>query len=274
MRLPAMLDTLRAQQGLRLEIVVADGGSADATVAVAQAAGATVVHAARGRAAQMNAGRRAARAPFLLFLHADSRIESSVLLRDALRALRRVGRGDARVAGHFPLIFERTGPGHERLFRYMEGKTRLNRPYTINGDQGLLIGADWFDRLGGYDESLPFMEDQRLAARIFSGGRWLLLPGQLRTSARRFEREGHYQRYLLMGLMMSMEAAGARQFFARAPAIYRQQAQAEGAPLWPYARLAGQELLRGGPAASLRLGRFLLDNAWQLRLILDVLLRR
>src|SRR5690606_27159793 len=57
------------------EVIVVDGGSGDATVAVAETAGARVlVAASRGRASQMNAGATAARGDILLFLHADTRL--------------------------------------------------------------------------------------------------------------------------------------------------------------------------------------------------------
>src|SRR5687768_8779353 len=67
--LPTLLDQLRRQEGLACEIIVADGGSTDATAALAQQAGARVLGAPRGRGAQMNAGARVATAGHLLFLH-------------------------------------------------------------------------------------------------------------------------------------------------------------------------------------------------------------
>src|SRR5207249_2555425 len=68
--------TLAALAGARLvrEIIVADGGSQDETVAVANAAGARVIAAERGRGQQLAAGAAAATGEWLLFLHADCRL--------------------------------------------------------------------------------------------------------------------------------------------------------------------------------------------------------
>jgi glycosyltransferase involved in cell wall biosynthesis len=59
--------------GLVSEVILADSGSADATLKIADAAGATVIQAEPGR--QLLAGARAARKPWLLFLNASSSLE-------------------------------------------------------------------------------------------------------------------------------------------------------------------------------------------------------
>lgn len=53
--LPALLDDLKKQQNIRLEIIVGDGGSSDDTQAIAESSGAAFVSAGRGRGTQMNA---------------------------------------------------------------------------------------------------------------------------------------------------------------------------------------------------------------------------
>lgn len=273
--LPRLLDDL-SRQSLALEVIVADGGSTDTTAECARAARARWVAAPRGRGAQMNAGARSARAGCLLFLHADSRLVSSTQLAEAMAALdRECASGDDAVAGHFALRFDRKRPGHEPLFRFMEAKSRTNRDGTINGDQGLLLTRAYFERLGGYDTRWPFFEDQRIARRIFSTGRWVLLPGELRTSARRFEREGHERRYALMGLMMLMHEAGLKRFFDEAPAVYAAQDRAAALRLGPFVRIARRLLIRNllaDPGVLLRCGGFLRRNAWQLALALDLML--
>lgn len=276
--LPALLEQLRAQKDVSLEILVADGGSRDASAARAEAGGARVVQAPRGRAKQMNAAAAVALGDYLLFLHADSSLPSPVLLRDALAALRAEAEHDARVAGHFALRFVRSAPGHDFLYRYMEEKTASNREGTISGDQGLLLSAAYFRELGGFDERLAFLEDQRLAARIFAHGRWLLLPDALHTSARRFEAEGHYRRYTLMSIIMGMHAAGVEEFFRRAPRVYVGQNETAGLSVRPYLTLVRDLLREAGPAGAcgiaFRVGHYVLGNSWQVFFVWDVRLRR
>lgn len=275
--LPALLSDLAAQQAVALEVRIGDGGSSDGTEAVARAQGTVFISAPRGRGAQMNAAARGARAPYLLFLHADSRVADPCLLARALTAFHRHRTASiSEMAGHFRLHFARSGPGHELLFRFLEAKTAFNREYTINGDQGLLLTRTFFDQLGGFDESLPFLEDQRLTAAVrCQGGHWCTLPGTLATSARRFESEGCRRRYLLMGIMMGMYVAGEERFFARAPAVYRVQTETGRLRLAPIFRLlwslARREWGLGGTVRVFyRLGQVLCANGWQAALLLAV----
>lgn len=274
--LPRLLRDLAAQHGVSLDVVAVDGGSDDKTVAGARAGGARIVTTGRGRARQMNAGARETQAEWLLFLHADSRIEEPALLANALQALRTetTKAGHERMAGHFALRFRRSDSRQALAWRYLEEKTAFNRPYCFNGDQGLLLARRYFDELGGFDEDLPFLEDQRMATRIRQSGELITLPGILFTSARRFERAGFHRQYLLMALIMAMHAAGNRDFFRRASGLYRAQHEAAGLRLMPFFRLArGCAREAGRWNTWMRIGRLGRENGWQLFYFLDVALR-
>lgn len=274
--LPRLLAQLASQQGASLQIIVADGGSTDGTVALAKAAGAHIVRTERGRGRQMNAGAHAAVSEWLLFLHADSIIGDPLLVANALRCLREhiMACGHRRVAGHFSLKFTRAHDHHRMAWRYVEEKTAFNRPYCTNGDQGLLLARDYFDELGGFDEDLPFLEDQRIAARIRANGLMKTLPGTLHSSARRFEQAGFHRQYLLMALIMAMQAARLAQFFRQAPGIYRVQNENTRLRLMPFFRLARNCARESGRfAAWLAIGQLGRENWWQLFYFVDIALR-
>ena len=280
--LPALLNDLQRQREIDLEILVADGGSKDNSREIARSLGATLITGASGRGAQMNAAALQASGDWLLFLHADSRLHDADLLSKALSRLIEAHKsaGHSRIAGHFQLHFQRQQPNKKRLlFRYMEAKTALNRPYCVNGDQGMLLQRDYFDALGRFDESLPFLEDLRLAERIThkgeQTGQWLTLPGSLQTSARRFETEG-VGRYLLMSFIVIAEAADIAEFISQSPKLYQSQDATGRLLLTPYfrlfSRIARQRGWRGTWRGLVNIGHLSRLHWWQLFFLFDVAL--
>lgn len=276
--LPSLLDDLKKQQNISLEIIVGDGGSTDATRKVADAYGSHFVTAGRGRGVQMNAAAEQASGDYLLFLHADSRIEDQYLLAHAVQAMTDEICGDDRIAGHFCLRFMRSTKRNAMAYRYAEEKSAFNRANTTNGDQGLLLTRGFFRHLGGFDESMPFLEDQRIAGKIRFQGKWITLPGYLKTSARRFETEGLHRRYILMSMMMGLHSIGAEEFFVRAPEVYRAQQDTGTLFLSPFFCLIWRMIcddwgLWGSIRVFYLLGRYIRQNSWQLFFFLDVWLR-
>lgn len=276
--LPLLLADLQQQGNCSFEILVGDGGSVDATRTVAEVSGAQWVPASRGRGAQMNAAAKRARGTYLLFLHADSRMRDPLLLANALKALQDAVAVTPWVAGHFRLQFIRSQPGNALAFRFLEEKTGCNRLNTTNGDQGLLLTRHFFQSLGEFDDRLPFLEDQRIVARIHTQGRLITLPGLLWTSARRFETEGFHRRYILMSIIMGLASIGEDSFFARAPGIYRVQQETGKLLLSPFFSLLWGMIrwewgLRGTIRNTYRLGQYIRAHAWQLFFFADVCLR-
>ena len=277
--MPRLLQQLLMQCEIQLQLIVADGGSDDGTAEVARRPDVKVVTTSAGRGLQMNAGAAEALAPYLLFLHADSTLSSNTQLADALVALEeaRQQMGHHRVAGHYRLRFRRTVPGSGLAYRYYEEKSALNRRECTNGDQGLMLPRQFFEELGGFDETLWFLEDQRLAEIIRVRGQWLTLPGELVTSARRFEVEGLGRRMILSALIMNFHHIGFSEFFQRTANIYRNQTSTDRLLLSPIFELiedlngeAGREIARKRWLAT---GRYVRGNAWQLFFMLDLLLQ-
>ncbi len=169
------------------ETVVVDGGSSDDTLAVAQAAGARVMTAKRGRGAQLAAGAAASSGQWLLFLHADCRLEPGWEPR--VRAFLALP-GAAERAGYFDLALDDGAPAARRLERIVAWRCRwLALPY---GDQGLLIARNLYDRAGGF-APVPLMEDVDLARRL-GRARLARIGGRCIASARRYRRDGYWRR--------------------------------------------------------------------------------
>ncbi len=277
-RLENLLDELSHQQGIKPELIIADGGSRDGTQQIARRYAAKLVETTAGRGKQMNQGAVRSTAPLLLFLHADSSLTSPTLLVEAVEALQEAAKrlGQTQLAGHFPLRFRRSKPGHDLTYRYYEEKSALNRSECTNGDQGLLLSRSFFDQLGGFDESLWFLEDQRLAETIRRQGHWITLPGVLSTSARRFEQEGLGKRMVLSALIMNFHAMGLTEFFHRSAAVYRNQEHVGELQLAPIFNLIAELNRTAGRQVSrqrwLATGRYVFSHTWQPFFWMDIAL--
>jgi rSAM/selenodomain-associated transferase 2 len=181
--LQPMLRALGAGADFIGEIIVADGGSADASVAVAEAHGARVVSAPKGRGQQLAASADAAAGDWLLFLHADTCLQPG--WEQAAR--RFMGDpGNRNRAGAFRFALDDASPGARRLEALVAWRCRrLGLPY---GDQGLLLSRDFYRRLGGY-RPLPIMEDVDLVRRI-GRRRLVMFEAQAITSAEKWRAAG------------------------------------------------------------------------------------
>jgi rSAM/selenodomain-associated transferase 2 len=161
------------------EIVVADGGSRDRTVAVATAHGARVVRSATGRGQQLAAGARAAAGDVLLFLPADSRFPADGLRRihEALAA------SPSIIGGNFRVVWDGDTSFSRRLTRFYHELRRLGLYY---GDSGIFVRRSAYDAIGGF-RPIAVMEDYAFVRRLERFGRTSRIDDPpLVTSSRKF----------------------------------------------------------------------------------------
>ena len=164
--------------GENTEIIVADGGSDDKTVAIARELGAIVVKSPRGRGGQMHAAAIVSSGEILWFVHADSRP-----VTDALNEIRGALEDPSVVAGNFTLRFA----GEGRPSKFMTWFYRhISKIGLLYGDSGIFVRREAYEGVSGF-KPLPLFEDLELVGRLRKIGKLVTLNAEIVTSSRRFE---------------------------------------------------------------------------------------
>ncbi len=192
MKLSIIIPALNEERSLRQtfafilshahEVVIVDGGSEDGTVEVAREYASVVIDSKRGRGIQLHVGACKAQGDVLLFLHADTRPPKGFAMM-----IERTLSDPKTVFGAFRL-------GHHPSTAFLNlvalmanlRSLLLKMPY---GDQGLFMRRSDYFRVGGFKD-LPLMEDVDLVRRLNKIGRFKLVRARVRTSARRYDRNG------------------------------------------------------------------------------------
>lgn len=195
------IETRAESCGVRVEIIVVDGGNGD-TLAAMVSRNATGIVSEKGRALQMNAGAAQALGDILLFLHVDTQLPTNAftMIEETMKRVE-------CVAGAFDLEIE----GEHLLFRLIGKVSSLRSRLTgiPYGDQAIFIRRDYFMSLGGYSP-IPLMEDVELMRRIKKnmGGRIEILKAAATTSGRRWNKEGMIRCTLRNWLVMLLYLLG------------------------------------------------------------------
>jgi rSAM/selenodomain-associated transferase 2 len=184
-RLLSKLSPMASADGL--EVIVVDGDSSDDSAAVAQRAGALVLHGRPGRGSQLAAGCRQARGDWIWMLHADSQVPQAALTYVQSRTSAGWGRFDVR--------FDEPLSGLTIVARMMNLRSRWTGICT--GDQGIFVQRDLLSRVGGVPDQ-PLMEDIELCRRLKRLCRPSCPDIQLVTAARRWRQRGVLQTILEM----------------------------------------------------------------------------
>jgi len=179
------LESLAPLRARGHEVIVADGGSTDATRAIAAPLADRVLVAPRGRARQMNAGAAAATGDVLLFLHADTELppgaDGEILEKIGTHSW---GRFDVEIDGASSLLAV--------VGFFMNQRSRLTGIAT--GDQAIFVRRAEFE---GFPE-IALMEDVAFSRRMKRRSPPACLRARVRTSGRRWERRGVLRTVILM----------------------------------------------------------------------------
>jgi len=188
--LETLLDHLETWRQRGAEIIVVDGGSDDKSESLVEARVFPVIRSARGRATQMNAGARSSQSPFLLFLHADTRLPENADVQvtgHLVRSQSTWGRFDVRIDGRSRLL--------PIIGAMMNLRSRLTGIAT--GDQTLFMTRTLFEQVGGFPEQ-PLMEDVEICKRLKQISPPVCLKDRVVTSGRRWDQCGGWRTIVLM----------------------------------------------------------------------------
>jgi len=166
-----------------VEVIVADGTPNGETLSAIENNQVLKVISKKGRAYQINQGAAVACGDILIFLHADTELP-----KDALNTICSVMRKGDFVGGAFDLGIK----SGRTIFRLIEIAASLRSRYTgiPYGDQAIFMRKEYFHSIGDFKE-IPLMEDVELMRRVKkSGDKIYIISEKVRTSPRRWEKEG------------------------------------------------------------------------------------
>ncbi|WP_216902758.1 TIGR04283 family arsenosugar biosynthesis glycosyltransferase [Synechococcus sp. CCY 9618] len=208
------------------EVIVVDGGSTDATLAIADVHGCRVVRVERpGRAVQMNRGAGLARGQILCFLHADTLVPPDLvpLICDTLADPAISCGGFLSLMGgprrtRWGISLHNALKTHYAALLFRPHRYLLNGFRVLFGDQVMFCRRADFQRCGGFDASLPIMEDADLCRRLGRLGRIRQLNRVVESSDRRVARWGAWKAtgiHLAIGLLwgLGVPAATLKRFY-------------------------------------------------------------
>ena len=143
------------------DITIVDGGSKDLTISIAEIQGVNIIKSfERNRGYQLNMGASNATGDWLLFLHADSRLEAN-WVESVFNIIK--NQRSKNFAWYFDFKIRKSNFEYRILELAVALRSSFfQRPY---GDQGLLIHKNLYHNSGGF-KPLKIMEDLDLISRL------------------------------------------------------------------------------------------------------------
>lgn len=185
--LPSLIKSIKRDPGVSPEIVVADAGSDDGSVAFAEREGCRVVQGgipAVGR----NRGASVASHERIVFLDADVCIRDG-FISSCTRYMRRKGIDVGNVWAHLDC----RNPVDHMLFEIWNlWAFGMQKIWPYAGGYCIFSTRRIHKRVGGFNERMHFTEDANYVKRCSRAGRFAMLPYSISTSNRRFRTEGRF----------------------------------------------------------------------------------
>jgi rSAM/selenodomain-associated transferase 2 len=175
------------------ETIFVDGGSCDGTLceiesSLCEQSNLHFMQVPASRARQMNAGAQKAKGDWLLFLHVDTHLPP-----ESFGAFLQMVKQPSRLnSGAFTFRVDHRKWAYRYLEFYVGLRSKLLKlPF---GDQAIFVKRRLFEKLGGYREDFPLMEDVEIVQRLNKLDGFAVLNFPVYTSARRYEADGYCRR--------------------------------------------------------------------------------
>ncbi len=176
----SIAETLESLEGFgeNVEIIIVDGGSDDATLAIAQNYDVKILRSRRGRGRQLQTGANAAGGEILWFLHADT-----IPAPNGAFAIKRALQNKSVVGGNLTIHFD----GERFAATFLTWLyPQLQYLGLIYGDSAIFVRRETYEKIGGF-KPFPIFEDLDFIERLRKTGEIVTLPVVVKTSSRRFE---------------------------------------------------------------------------------------
>lgn len=191
--LPLLLDSIKKQDFVDYEVIIADAASKDATLDIARQYNCIIVSGgspARGR----NNGAKVAKGDVLFFLDADTVLSDSFLKK----SLEEFNQRKLDIASF------RLRPYPPNAFEYFLMNMFYNKMIVVlekilpHSAMGIIVKKELFNKLNGYDESIKLAEDHDLARRAIKFAKFgiskfakfgIIRSMELSVSTRRFRKD-------------------------------------------------------------------------------------
>ena len=178
--LPLLLSDLSIIQK-KGEILIIDSGSEDKTIDIAKIYGACVYKSKeRSRGLQLHIGAQNSKGEWLIFLHADTRLN-----HDWLTKIKSILKGNKKYIYHFKFKIN----DKNIIYRVLETLVNFRSKYFKEpyGDQGLIIHRSIYLENGGF-KKIPIMEDFDFLKRLNNKKNLKQLNSLIYTSSRKWKR--------------------------------------------------------------------------------------